>query len=76
METSFFDRIKGYKTLFVNAVVMGLALLQAFGVVEVVPGASEVQGSADNIIGGAAAIYAGVNIWLRWVTTTGIMQSE
>ncbi len=76
METSFFERIKGYKTVTVNAIIMVMALLQALGILDIVPSASDIEGSADNLVGGLAAVYAGVNIWLRWLTTSGIFKSD
>lgn len=72
METTFFTRMKGYRTVFVNAVVLLSGLLVALGVIDVGPDVPSIGDTFDTIIGGGAMLLGGVNIALRAMTSTGI----
>jgi len=76
METSFFKRIQGWKTLGVNVLVMAMGGLTMAGVIDQGLGPAEIDQGVNNILGGAELILGGVNIFLRWITKTPLGQSE
>lgn len=70
------EALKGYRTLIVNGLVFAFGLLQAFGVVDLVPSPDEVGGNVDTVSGAVAAIVAVVNGLLRYITTTPVGEAE
>ena len=75
METSFFERIKGYKTMVVNGIIVVGGILVELGVIGAAPDAAAVSGIWDNLFGGGMAILAAINMGLRMVTDTKVGSS-
>lgn len=73
--TTFFDRLRGYKTVTLNGVVLVGGLLQLFGI-NVLPSPEVAAEAFDGIVGGGAAILGGVNILLRAVTSSAIFNRD
>ena len=74
--TTFFARLAGYKTVSVNALVLVMGLLQAFGIAEVVPDPTLAGDAFDQVIGGGASILGGINLALRYFTSTAIFRGD
>lgn len=75
METSFFTRIKGFKTLGINLLVMFTGLLTALGIIDQGLPAAALEEGVNQLLGGAEMALGGVNIFLRMVTNTGILKN-
>jgi len=76
METSFFKRIRGFKTLGLNALVVLMGLGTMTGVVPIGVTPDMVSTGTDMLLGGAETILGGVNIFLRMITSTKVGKSE
>jgi len=72
IDTSFFKRIKGWKTLFVNGVVVLTGIGTAAGVIPVGLDATAIDAGLGGILGGAEMILGAVNIFLRFLTSTKV----
>jgi predicted phage tail protein len=70
LDTTFFQRIKGYKTFGVNGIVVITGLLTALGIMPAGLDAGSISAGVNGILGGAEMILGGVNILLRFITTT------
>ncbi len=68
LDTTFFKRIEGYKTLAINAAVVLTGLGTAVGVVPFALDAGSIDAGVNGILGGAEMILGGVNIFLRMIT--------
>ncbi len=72
LDTTFFKRIKGYKTLAINAIVMLTGLGTAVGVVPFALDAGTIDAGVNGILGGAEMILGGVNIFMRMITSSKV----
>jgi len=69
------EKLKGYKTAIVNAVVVVAGLLISFGVISPELG-NVITANIEGLMGAILAIIGVVNIGLRVVTDTKIGTSE
>lgn len=74
---AFLANLKGYRTLVVNAVVLGAGMLVGFGVLHVAaPSADTVGSNFDAIAGWLTSGVAALNMVLRLFTTTPLGVSD
>lgn len=71
---NFLDKLKGYRTVTVSAIVSITGLLVAFGVIDIA-GADAINENADLIFGGILTVLGGVFAVLRKITDTPIGES-
>ena len=76
MNTSFFKRLRGWRTIGMNGLVVLFGLGTALGIIPVGVTPDTIAGGADAIIGGAEMLLGGANILLRLVTRTPAFKSD
>ena len=74
--TTFFLRLKGFRTLLVNGVIVIGGLLQAVGVIDVAPDPALAGEAFDLITGGGSMIIGAINIGLRLITSTAALSKD
>lgn len=75
-DTTFFTRIRGFKTIATNGVVMLLGLGTMVGVAPAALTFGGIAETAELAIGGAEMIFGAINIMLRMVTKTPVLKGE
>jgi len=72
LNTTFFTRMKGWKTLAVNAVIVATGLGTATGLISGGLEPAAIDAGLNGILGGAEMILGGVNIFLRFLTNSKV----
>lgn len=69
------DKLKGYKTVIVNGLLMLAGVLVVIGVIDV-PSPEALESAAETTIGLILALQGAANLILRKLTTTPLGESE
>jgi hypothetical protein len=69
------DKIKGYRTVIVNAVGSAVGFAVGFGWVPQEL-ADAIAANADQIVGAILALWGSINVFLRFKTDTKIGEAE